>query len=144
MILFRHFVAYFFDVIYKLTFHIYLIFLFQAEQSSQEEEDDEGELEADLDNSNPDTIVVSISQDFLDGVQAENKIDFTPKPPLKRKKEISQAKLTMADVYGDEFQMFADYIADQLKKMPIELALSLQHNIQNMIEEARYEFDIID
>lgn len=133
----------------------------EEEEMTTVELDDNGEESI----TNSDAYVVSIKQEFLD--EMDNLSDKGMQPPIvdflepvvqKRPKqpEIKKPEATSVPMHSyhatssssssskktkqlDEFQMFANNIAQQLRKLPLSKALNLQIEVQRMIAKERIE-----
>ncbi|XP_028163587.1 uncharacterized protein LOC114355108 [Ostrinia furnacalis] len=109
-----------------------------------------------------DTFVVSIKQEFLDEMENHGDkttiSDYLESVPKKRTKydepksvepprsvespktvEIQRFSRKRSGNKVDEFQMFANNIAHQLRKLPLNRALNLQIEVQSLIAKERIE-----
>ncbi|XP_059049667.1 uncharacterized protein LOC131844732 [Achroia grisella] len=111
-------------------------------------------LEYNLDEDK-DEYVVSIKQEFIDEIKKEEETcaptDYeynkTPvklyKTSLKRKERTDVPVVSVPQVKvkkPDEFQLFADKMAEQLRNMPLDKALELQIEVQTLVAKERLDF----
>lgn len=109
-------------------------------------------------STNSDAYVVSIKQEYLDEFEKQDSKNvgtagdyFEPAGPATKriklktgfkerkeeKKEISRKDIDSVEI--DEFQLFANNMAEQLRKLPVIKALNLQLEVQSLVAKARIE-----
>ncbi|CAG9795096.1 unnamed protein product [Diatraea saccharalis] len=127
-------------------------------ESSQDEQDESCFIEEE--SPNMDAYVVTIKQEYLDEMQNHDEKDIAPvddylevapkrirmveSPPEKTHapafenptpKQVTKSKAQGAKL--DEFQMFSNNIAAQLRRLPLDRALILQVEVQSLIAKER-------
>ncbi|XP_060801874.1 uncharacterized protein LOC132902084 [Amyelois transitella] len=115
----------------------------EAEEEYESDDDDSIQIQ-----SENDTLVVSIKQEFLD--QMENReVSYCPivsqylepievtDEPVKKKKKVNKRETIREDI--DEFQSFVNSMAEQLRNMPLDKALNLQVEVQALIAKERID-----
>ncbi|XP_052756114.1 uncharacterized protein LOC113515490 isoform X2 [Galleria mellonella] len=106
-----------------------------------------------------DAYIVSIKQEFLDELKKESKEEpeEIPSPPAAvykpqqikqykrtpiQKKQVKQCSVPMSEVKiekVDEIQIFANKMAERLRRLPLDKALELQVEIQTLVAKERID-----
>ncbi|KAM3967314.1 uncharacterized protein ACR2FA_011653 [Aphomia sociella] len=99
-------------------------------------------------NTDTEAYVVSIKQEYLDELENQNRKEIAitsaeqPEPKkfknaAKMKKRVELPVSEVKEYKLDEFQMFANNMAEQLRRLPLDKALELQVEVQTLIAKER-------
>ncbi|XP_026755519.1 uncharacterized protein LOC113515492 [Galleria mellonella] len=109
---------------------------------SESEEEAVDSIDESIADNDGDAYVVSIKQEYLDELENQNLKEMASvsegyMPAPKKFKSTPIYKKTVNEIKTDEFQLFANNMAEQLRALPLTKALQIQVELQTLVAKER-------